>query len=262
MAVLFSQQSPVELDQALHGLRTVADRDYRLIRSYQRNVAAYRDQRSKLKRQVEKLVTLERKIREQEGRLVAEHQAKAAVVSGLEASKAAQIERMQAIRADAPAIPGADEKLVSLLQASFFERKGRLPPPVAGTVTRGYGAILDERSGAQLSHRGWQIAAARGAPIAAVFDGSIAFSGWMDGYGSLIVVDHGDHYYTIYGNSAKPRFKPGDSVKLGQTIAEVGDSSWRSGKGIYFEIRHFSEPEDPARWVRANGAPSLARALK
>ena len=253
VAILFSQRSPAELDEALRGLRTIADRDHRLIRSYQLNVAAHRDQRLKLRQQVEKLVVLERKIRAQEEKLVAEHRAKTAVVSGLEASKAAQIERLQTLRAGADGVS---------LKSSFFESKGRLGAPLAGAVTRGFGAIVDERTKAQLSHKGWQISGARGAPISAVFDGSIAYSGWIAGYGNVIVVDHGDHYYSVYGNSAKPRFKSGDAIQRGQTIGEVGATAWRDGGGIYFEIRHFSDPEDPARWVGSADLIGLARPVE
>jgi len=264
VAVLFSQESPLELDQAMRGLKTIADRDYRLIRSYQRNVATYKSERTHLKRQVENLVALERRIREQEGKLVAEHKAKTAFVSGLEASQAAQIAKVQSLRAKSidAGVRGEDEKLDSLLRPSFFENKGQLLAPIAGRVARPYGPTIDEKTRAELAHKGWLIAASRGTPIAASFDGAVAFSGSMPGYGHLIVIDHGDHYYTVYGHGAKPRQKVGDNVRRGQTIAEVGSSSWRDGDGMYFEIRHFSDSEDPARWIRpALRAPSIGENL-
>ena len=259
VAILFSQRSLPDLDQAMRGLKAIADRDYQMIREYQRNALARRTQKNKLRQQAEKLVALEKRIQQQEGRLVAEHRAKSAVVSSLEASKTEEIARLQSLRATASASRGGDERIESLLRASFFESKGKLQEPVAGgALARPFGPIRDEAARIALSNKGWHIGAARGSPIAAIFDGVVAHSGWMNGYGSVVVIDHGDHYYSVYAHAQKIRVKPGDAVKKGQTFAEIGATAWRDGEGLYFEIRHFSDAEDPARWIRTSSLSTAA----
>jgi septal ring factor EnvC (AmiA/AmiB activator) len=73
----------------------------------------------------------------------------------------------------------------------------------------------------------------------------------MQGYGQTVIIDHGDHYYTVYGHISRVKAKIGDTLKAGEVFAEAGPASRRMSEGMYFEIRHFSEPENPAHWIAA-----------
>ncbi|MCM2280506.1 MAG: peptidoglycan DD-metalloendopeptidase family protein [Bdellovibrionaceae bacterium] len=257
VGVLFSSANSLEFDQTLKFLKIVTDVDYRLIRSYQRNIAAYQQQRRKLKTQVEKLVGLERKIRAQEMLLTSEHKAKSEIVSGLERSHSHALKQLRRLRRKTENLDSkeADQTLLGLLKASFFEKKGQIPPPVLGPVVQDFGLIHDDRYMIQLSHKGWQYGVPSGTPVTSVFEGTVAHVGWIPGYGTTLIVDHGDHYYTVYSHLANPQVKDGDTVAKGQTIAEAGSTSGQHGDGIYFEIRHFSEPENPKHWIAAKDVP-------
>lgn len=255
VGVLFSSVNSLEFDQTLKFLKIVTDADYRLIRNYQRNVTVYKQQRRRLKTQVARLVSLERKIRTQEVLLTTEHKAKSEIVHGLEKSNSNALKAIRKIRSKTAFIRSQenDDSLLNLLKASFFEKKGQIPAPVVGEIVQDFGLIRDGQYMIQLGHKGWQYSASAGTPVVSVFEGKVAHSGGISGYGHTVIIDHGDHYYTVYGHLAAPKVQVGDLVASGQTIAETGSTSRKHGDGMYFEIRHFSEPENPKHWIAAKG---------
>ena len=276
VAILFSQESPLDMDEALRNLKTVTQKDYALIRSYQDNVTLYKSQRKKLKVQVEHLVSLESRIKTQEGLLAKEHQQKSQIVSELDRSRTAHIKKIRAIRDDSKRAAGLASfensgALAELLKPSIFEQKGQLPVPVQGRVIRDFGMITNDRYKLQLSHKGWLFDAAKGAAVTSVFDGAVAFASWIKGYGQVVIIDHSDHYYTVYAHITRVKVKTGDTISKGQVIAEIGaeirseistphstDES-RDNAGLYFEIRHFSEPENPTAWLALRGVKMALR---
>lgn len=254
LGILFSQTSVMDVDEVLRFLKIVTENDYQLIRGYQENIAAYKEQRKKLKMQVEKLIAIERKIKKQEGLLAEEHKQKTQIVSELDRSRSVQLSSIRSIRDRTKTLKSAqaaqeDSVWRDLLKPSIFEQKGQLPGPVHGVVTRDFGLITDERYKIQLSHKGWRFSAPRGTPVSSIFDGTIAHSGFIKGYGHTVIIDHGDHYYSVYSHISRVKPRIGDTLKKGQVFAETGPADRRSGEGMYFELRHFSEPENPANWI-------------
>ena len=81
--------------------------------------------------------------------------------------------------------------------------------------------------------------------------------GEMRGLGKVVIVDHGDHYYTIYGNNKEVFVDQGDNLNLHHHIAEIGYSPIYKRKGLYFEIRYFSEPLNPSKWFVGNKVTRL-----
>ncbi len=245
IAVLFSQDSPQSVDQTLRFLKTVTENDYRLIHSYEENVAAYQAHKEKLKGQVEHLVAIEHKIKAQEGLLVSEYKSKSKIVSELDKQRVASLNQIKSLRDRTR----GDDEVDELLKPSIFEKKGQLAPPIQGHVVQDFGLLPEDQYKIRLSHKGWRYAAPVGSSVMAIFDGRVAFSEWVAGYGHTVIIDHGDHYYTVYGHISRVRVKAGDTLKKGQVIAEAGGADSDHEPGLYFEIRHFSEPENPAAWI-------------
>ena len=128
--------------------------------------------------------------------------------------------------------------------------KGLLNMPVKGTITARFGAYKDQRLNLDRFNSGISVRADRGEPIHALKDGLILYAGWFKGYGKMIIIDHGQHYYTVYAH-AEELFKDiGDPVESGEVIATVGDSGSISGPELYFEVRHYGKPVDPLEWIR------------
>jgi septal ring factor EnvC (AmiA/AmiB activator) len=256
VGMLFSSGSSLELDETLRFLKIVTESDYHLIRSFQQNVVTYKVQKHRLRGQIDKLVVLEKNIKKQEGLLASEHRAKSKIASELDQTKVANLNRIKTLRTKGEKLAGdlsSSMSLSDLLKPSIYEQRGQLTSPVLGEIVQNFGLVTDERYKIRLSHKGWRYATSKAATVTAIFEGTVLFSDLVDGYGETVIVDHGDHYYSLYALIARPRVKTGDSVKRGQALAEAGPPNKRFGDGIYFEIRHFSEPENPGNWIKKKG---------
>ncbi len=135
----------------------------------------------------------------------------------------------------------------------FGTLKGRLPWPTEGRVVAAYGAQVHPRFGTRTFRNGIDIEASEGAEFTAVFAGRVVYTGWFKGYGNLIILDHGNGYYTLYAHAAEIRVREGDDVKQGQMIGTVGDTGSLAGPRLYFEVRHQGRSQDPTEWLGHRG---------
>jgi murein hydrolase activator len=123
----------------------------------------------------------------------------------------------------------------------FAAARGRLLFPVVGRAE----ARIAQREGT--GGPGAEIRAPAGTAVRAVYSGRVAFADRYGPYGRLVILDHGDHYYTVSANLAAMLVKIGDEVPAGEKIGTVGDE----GKGamLYFEVRHRTETIHPGTWL-------------
>ncbi len=128
--------------------------------------------------------------------------------------------------------------------------QGALAWPVAGKVIEHFGRQRNPKFATYTVNNGLKIEAAPGTDVHAVFQGTVLFSQWFKGYGNLIILDHGNRVFSLYGNLKAPSVAVGDRIATGQTIAEVAESEDASAGHLYFEIRHDNRPEDPQKWLR------------
>jgi septal ring factor EnvC (AmiA/AmiB activator) len=125
--------------------------------------------------------------------------------------------------------------------SGFAASRGRLLFPVAGRSD----VRPARREGAD--GPGLEIIAPHGAPVRAVFGGRVAFADRYGAYGRIVILDHGDHYYTVSGNLGAVDVRVGDELSAGERIGSVGDDG--HGPMLYFEIRHGSQTIAPQPWL-------------
>lgn len=135
----------------------------------------------------------------------------------------------------------------------FGSLRGHLPWPTDGKIVGGFGPQVHPRFGTRTFRNGVDIEAAEGTEVAAVYPGHAVYTGWFKGYGNLIILDHGNEYYTLYAHVAEILVKEGDEVRQGQRIGSVGDTGSLSGARLYFEVRFQGKPVDPVEWLRQRG---------
>jgi murein DD-endopeptidase MepM/ murein hydrolase activator NlpD len=114
--------------------------------------------------------------------------------------------------------------------------------PVNGPITSGFGWRWGRM------HEGIDIGAPCGTPIHAAASGTVIFSGWMDGYGNFVVIDHGNGLATAYGHQSAI-YVSGGSVSQGQTIGAVGSTGNSTGCHLHFEVRVNGNPVDPLGYL-------------
>jgi len=128
---------------------------------------------------------------------------------------------------------------------AFASLKGKLKLPARGELAGRFGSPREEGS----TWKGLFIRSAGGQPVRAVADGRVVYVDWLRGFGNLIIVDHGQGYYSLYGYNESVVKQVGDTVKSGDTVASVGDTGGAGESGLYFELRHEGKPFDPMKWV-------------
>jgi septal ring factor EnvC (AmiA/AmiB activator) len=123
---------------------------------------------------------------------------------------------------------------------------GGLGWPLSGTLLAGYGGTLPDGG----SSSGLLIGANAGATVKAVANGKVVFADWMNGYGLILIIDHGNGYMSLYAHNEALLRDAGDDVKRGDPIASVGNSGNQSRPGLYFELRRNGQPVNPGTWLQ------------
>lgn len=254
--ILLTSQNSSQLERNLKILGGVAKKDLELIKDFTVSSKDLDKKRRRFANRLKHLKNLEAKISSKEKTLLAENKSKAGIIDNLRKSKQAALTKMKTLRTKTAKVQSntqeENEMLDLLLRPAFFEKKGQLPQPVAGRIVKGFGLIRDKSHDVVLSHKGVFIDAPQGAAVKAVSEGRVAFAGFVDGYGRTVIVDHGDHYYSVYAHANDLKVQEGQEIAQNQTLATAGNGNSEFDNGIYFEIRHFSEPTDPRQWMKGS----------
>lgn len=134
-----------------------------------------------------------------------------------------------------------------------------IPWPAEGRVSSRFGWRKDPISGAARFHDGIDIAAPEGMSIRAVLPGKVSFSGIKEGYGKVIMVNHGQGVSTLYGHASRTLVSVGESVEAGTVIGEVGSTGRSTGPHLHFEIAQNGIARDPmALLAGTSGETKLA----
>ena len=121
--------------------------------------------------------------------------------------------------------------------------------PVIGSINSGFGRRSDPLTGEEVFHEGIDISADQWTLIKAAADGKVVFSGWDgNGYGRMIIIDHGNNYLTRYAHNISNNVKVGERVKKGETIGYVGSTGRSTGTHLHFEVRHRNVPTNPMKF--------------
>ena len=217
---------------------------------------------SRIQEERQQLAALSQEIEEKEGVLELNRQLQADILSRKHADRIVQLQNYRSLKR----AEGEVERLMSEFNArrelertteaeksvarafagaEFLKLRGRLPLPVRGRIVSKFGKNFDSGSGLNVFRKGIEIAAENTAEVKAVTAGRVAFVGEMPKMGRIVIVDHGDHFYTISGNLGNTALKKGDAVRAGDRL---GVSS-NDGTPVYFEIRARNIAVNPLQWV-------------
>lgn len=144
----------------------------------------------------------------------------------------------------------------TLIESRLFEDRMRrlmVPStvPVAGAVGSGFGFRADPFTGRTALHTGLDFPAEPGTPIRAAAGGVVLEVTVHPEYGQTLELDHGNRLSTLYAHLRQALVKPGDIVRRGQVIAEVGNSGRSTGPHLHFEVLLEGVPQNPARFLAA-----------
>jgi murein hydrolase activator len=132
----------------------------------------------------------------------------------------------------------------------MYEKKGSLPWPIQGKVITSFGLKRHPKFNTITKNNGIEISPQENSVVKCIHPGIVVYTDYFQGYGNLIIIDHGMSYYSLYGHCSNFVVAKGDAVHTGQPIAIVGDTSSLSGKSLYFEVRYKTKPLDPLKWLK------------
>lgn len=122
--------------------------------------------------------------------------------------------------------------------------------PVEGTLEGGFGGRRNPFGGGGYEfHSGQDIEAPPGAPVVAGASGRVSFVGWQNGYGQLVVVDHGDGLTTRYGHLSSIDVQLDQTVSRGQLLGKVGSTGRSTGPHLHYEVRINDHPVNPLQYL-------------
>jgi septal ring factor EnvC (AmiA/AmiB activator) len=253
LLALDGDRNPLE---AMSMLSYLVSRDARLVSRFQSTQEQLATRQVELTSQRERLRQT-RLVVEQRRRAVATARAQQeAVLVRLRSEETGAAQQLATLEEKA-------RRLQRLLDTIVQQKPGGIPPPsdirgvqgalawpVQGKVIERFGRQRNPKFATYTVNNGLKIEAVPNTQVRAVYQGTVRFSQWFKGYGNLIILDHGNRVFSLYGNLKQSAVAVGDRIATGQPIAGVGESEDAASGYLYFEIRNDNRPEDPQKWLR------------
>lgn len=246
------RRDPIEAISMLNFLIT---RDARAVSRYQATREQLALRQNDLADRQHKLADVRRVVEDRQRAVAAAHAQKERLVASLQREEHGSEQHLAELEEKAKRL----ERLIEVLSkqetagaGSFDVRtvQGALAWPADGKVVERFGRQRNPKFDTFTTSNGIKIETAAGAPVRAVFGGTVLFSQWFKGYGNLIILDHGHRVFSLYGNLKPASVAAGDRIAAGQTIAGTAESEETPPAYLYFEIRQDNRPEDPQKWLR------------
>lgn len=131
----------------------------------------------------------------------------------------------------------------------FAQLRGKMNWPTIGRVVSKFGLQRHEKLATVTENPGIEIEAEEGNPVVSVCAGQVTKITWLRGYGSTVIVDHRDGYYTVYAHLGQIVVREGQVVSGGELIGRVGQTGSLNGPRLHFEIWAKREKQDPITWL-------------
>ncbi len=204
-----------------------------------REAEAERAQLAKKEKQQKALLTVIRERKQEQLLLASELEKSARDLEDL-------IKELERKRRDALALSTRPEPVG---KPDFDAAQGKLPWPTGGKVVSQFGLATDPTYGTKTRNNGIDISAPYGSPVHSVASGNVVYSGRFLGYGNVVLMEHGNGYYTLYGHLSESLVTVDEQVASGRRIGSVGDSGSLVGALLHFELRKGAVPLDPLKWL-------------
>ena len=252
-ALLSTPGTPLELAERYVFLSRIVRYDRQLMADYRRQTAAAEQALLELQQLRERQAAVAEQRHAERAALNAAGRAKQQTLAGLRTDQAKLSAAVDELRARAARLAELVKKLETARTqpytgtgADFLVQKGRLSWPVTGKVRIAFGPTRHPDLGTLIESNGLEIAVPPQTPVMAVWKGRVLYASPLKGFGNLMIIDHGDKYYTLYAHAASFTRKTGDLVGAGDVIAFSGHEG---RDALYFEIRHRGAPIDPLPWL-------------
>ncbi|HUI46900.1 MAG TPA: peptidoglycan DD-metalloendopeptidase family protein [Nitrospirota bacterium] len=238
-------------------LGLIAERDSRIIDEYGNALGRMTEQQKQIALKKAEIIESRRAVAAKKAELETKRRRKAAILANVRQEKglyAQTLHELEEASVSLWAMVRKDEEerrstKHAAVPATVHGEAGSLPWPLEGPLLTRFGMQRHPQFGTMVFRRGIEISAHEGQPVYAVESGEVAYADWYKGYGKLVILDHGDGFYTLYGNLFKLDRAKGDHVARGQELGLAGETGSLKGSKLYFEVRWNGEAQDPLHWL-------------
>ena len=137
----------------------------------------------------------------------------------------------------------------SILGNGFKSLKGQLPWPVKGELITSFGKYIDPDVDLAGFRNGIEIKAKSGDSAQAIAGGRVVYTDKFEGFGNMLIIDHGSGYHSLYRNLSDMSIEKGNLLVKGMNVGKVSESENSNVHALYFEIRYKGKPIDPMDWL-------------
>lgn len=131
-----------------------------------------------------------------------------------------------------------------------YYKGGRFAWPVQGKITSQFGTRVHPVFKTKITHTGLDISAPKGTPVKAADPGEVLYTGWMRGYGQVVIIDHGANLTTVYAHLSKIDTTEDAKVTRSTVIGRVGSTGVATGNHLHFEVRVNGDAVNPMKYLK------------
>ena len=259
--LLLSSQGAEDAMANSYLLSKIADQDQQLINELKKEKAELTETQEKLKVQKNNLESHGKELKTQTHELKGAANERNAILARVRKDKdlymAQQNELLRAskeLQATVKRLLAEKRKLAAQKHPgkpqTVYYRGGRLAWPVQGTITSTYGTRIHPIFKTKITHTGLDISAPNGTPVKAADTGEVLFTGWLSGYGNVVILDHGGTLTTVYAHLSRIECSEGAMVNRGSVIGRVGATGVATGNHLHFETRVNGDAVNPMRYLQ------------
>jgi len=273
--IFFSSGSIPQAVENHRYMRSVLENDKKLFLDYQNRLLQLQGLKESLEKEAARKAKLSERIRAKKQEIESDKLKKSALLSQVRQEKKGYQTSLQQLQANArrlqsmverlearsrksytqkddkkKLVPGGDYHQPPVSDKGFGAQRGKLSIPVSGEIVSRFGKHKHPEFDSYTFNNGITVAAPMNADIRAVFEGEVIFAEKFNGYGNMLIIDHGGGFFTLYAHASRINKKVGAAVRKNEVVAHVGDTDSTDGAKLYFEIRYQGKPVDPGPWLR------------
>jgi murein hydrolase activator len=227
--------------------------DRERVQQHERTLNALARERQALETQAKEIARLQVRAVNARGAIDRAVAARTALVESIDRRRDLNAQLIGELEAAQQRLQGAISQLGSgrgaIVSLPLRPFRGALPFPATGIVTGRFGRQSLGRFGTVISRNGIEISLAEGQVVRAVHEGTVVYAEPFTGYGNLVILDHGDGEYSLYGYLSAMYVARGDPLEAREPIGTSG-RSLSGNPALYFELRVDDKPVDPLQWLK------------
>jgi len=258
LKALLSANSFSNFERRLTYLSTISKQEYHLLQKFHTDLnelehlkeqqARARDDLLKYKGQTEKTIREMKGVKDE----------KNVVLTSLSKEKELYDRSVEGLQRSAQQVDGLLKELDQRFKLSKLKKRapstrplsrGSLLWPTDGTVVTFFGPQKHPTFDTYINKKGIEIKTTRESPIRTVSSGTVVYADWLKGYGLVVIIDHHNGFFSLYAHASTLLVREGQTIEMGQTIGETGETGLTEGNTLYFELRKGTKPVDPLRWL-------------